>query len=78
VLRELPSLPKPDRNGNYRPSSFGCATIARDIIRDRVKAGLNQKGTGQAGRHFAPRLFAALKPVGTFPPSDDREDRTGH
>jgi DNA-binding XRE family transcriptional regulator len=39
----LPPLPKPDRYGNYPAVEFGCATIARGIIRDRVKAGLNQK-----------------------------------
>ncbi len=40
---DLPALPKPDRKGNYPAIEFGCATIARGIIRDRVKAGLNQK-----------------------------------
>src|SRR3989304_1843934 len=40
---DLPPLPKPDRKGNYPAVEFGCATIARGIIRDRVKAGLNQK-----------------------------------
>jgi DNA-binding XRE family transcriptional regulator len=40
---DLPSLPNPDRKGNYPAVDFGRATIAREIIRDRVKAGLNQK-----------------------------------
>ncbi|MGD0518187.1 MAG: helix-turn-helix transcriptional regulator [Thermoguttaceae bacterium] len=40
---DLPPLPNPDRKGNYPAVEFGCATIARGIIRDRVKAGLNQK-----------------------------------
>jgi DNA-binding XRE family transcriptional regulator len=40
---DLPPLPKPDRKGNYPAVEFGCATIARGIIRDRVKAGLSQK-----------------------------------
>lgn len=40
---DLPPLPKPDRKGNYPAVEFGCASIARGIIRDRVKAGLNQK-----------------------------------
>ena len=40
---DLPPLPKPDRKGNYPAVEFGCATIARSIIRDRVKAGLSQK-----------------------------------
>jgi DNA-binding XRE family transcriptional regulator len=40
---DLPPLPKPDRKGNYPAVEFGCAAIARSIIRDRVKAGLSQK-----------------------------------
>ena len=40
---DLPPLPKPDRKGNYPAVEFGCATIARSIIRDRVKTGLSQK-----------------------------------
>jgi DNA-binding XRE family transcriptional regulator len=40
---DLPPLPKPDANGNYPAVEYGCASIARSIIRDRVKAGLNQK-----------------------------------
>ena len=40
---ELPALPKPDRRGNYPAVEFGFAAIARGIIGDRVKAGLNQK-----------------------------------
>jgi DNA-binding XRE family transcriptional regulator len=44
---DLPSLPKPNRKGDYPAVEFGCATIARGIIRDRVKAGLNQKQLAQ-------------------------------
>ncbi len=40
---DLPRLPKPDAKGNYPAVEYGCASIARSIIRDRVKAGLNQK-----------------------------------
>jgi len=40
---ELPPLPKPDARGNFPAVEYGCATIARGIIRDRVNAGLNQK-----------------------------------
>jgi DNA-binding XRE family transcriptional regulator len=39
----LPPLPEPDRNRNYPAVEYGCASIARSIIRDRLKAGLNQK-----------------------------------
>ena len=40
---DLPPLPRRDRNGNFPAVEFGCAAIARGIIRDRVKAGLSQK-----------------------------------
>ena len=40
---DLPPLPRPDAKGNYPAIEYGCASIARGIIRDRVKAGLNQK-----------------------------------
>jgi DNA-binding XRE family transcriptional regulator len=40
---DLPPLPRPDARGNYPAVEYGCASIARGIIRDRVKAGLNQK-----------------------------------
>jgi ribosome-binding protein aMBF1 (putative translation factor) len=41
---DLPPLPKPDAKGNYPAIEYGCASIARSIIRDRVKASLSQKG----------------------------------
>jgi DNA-binding XRE family transcriptional regulator len=44
---DLPPLPKPDGKGNYPAVEFGCASIARGIIRDRAKAGLNQKQLAQ-------------------------------
>jgi DNA-binding XRE family transcriptional regulator len=40
---DLPPLPKPDAKGNYPAVEYGCVSIARGIIRDRVKAGLSQK-----------------------------------
>ena len=40
---ELPPLPKPDAKGNFPAVDYAKASIARDIIRDRVAAGLNQK-----------------------------------
>jgi DNA-binding XRE family transcriptional regulator len=40
---DLPALPRPDRKGSFPAVEFGCASIARGIISDRVKAGLNQK-----------------------------------
>ena len=39
----LPDLPEPDADGNYPAVQFARATIARNIIRDRVAVGLNQK-----------------------------------
>jgi len=40
---ELPTLPKKDAQGNYPAVEYGCASIARGIIRDRGKAGWSQK-----------------------------------
>ncbi len=40
---DLPPLPEPDAKGNYPAIEYACATIARNIIRDRVAAGLSQK-----------------------------------
>jgi DNA-binding XRE family transcriptional regulator len=39
----LPPLPKADARGNYPAVEYGCASIARGIIRDRSKAGWSQK-----------------------------------
>ena len=36
-------LPDPDSEGNYPAVEFGRTTIARGIIRDRLKAGLTQR-----------------------------------
>ena len=40
---DLPSLPRPDAEGNYPAVQYARATIARGIIRDRVEAGLTQR-----------------------------------
>jgi ribosome-binding protein aMBF1 (putative translation factor) len=39
----LPHCPNADRNGNYPAVEYGRVSIAREIIRDRVAAGLSQK-----------------------------------
>jgi DNA-binding XRE family transcriptional regulator len=39
----LPPLPKPDADGYYPTLEYVRATIARDIIRDRLAAGLTQR-----------------------------------
>src|SRR5438270_8527520 len=39
----LPPLPKPDADGNYPALEYVRAAIARDIIRDRLAAGLTQR-----------------------------------
>ena len=39
----LPPLPDADADGNFPAVQFARATIARNIIRDRVAAGLNQR-----------------------------------
>jgi transcriptional regulator with XRE-family HTH domain len=36
-------LPPPDKNGNYPAVEYCRASIARDIIKDRVAAGLTQR-----------------------------------
>jgi len=41
--RRMKSLPKADAQGNFPALTFVRASLARDIIRDRVAAGLIQK-----------------------------------
>jgi DNA-binding XRE family transcriptional regulator len=40
---ELPPLPEPDANGNYPAVEYARASLARNLIRDRVAAGLPQR-----------------------------------
>ena len=40
---ELPPLPKPDADGNYPAVDYARASLARNIIRKRVEAGLTQR-----------------------------------
>lgn len=40
---ELPPLPDTDSKGNFPAKAYLRASIARDIIRDRVASGLSQK-----------------------------------
>jgi DNA-binding XRE family transcriptional regulator len=40
---ELPPLPEPDADGNYPAVEYARASLARDIIRERVAAGLSQR-----------------------------------
>jgi DNA-binding XRE family transcriptional regulator len=47
---ELPAYPEADAKGNYPAVAYLRVSIARDIIRDRVAAGLTQKElAGRAG-----------------------------
>ena len=46
----LPALPRPDAEGNVPAVQFARATIARNIIRDRVAAGLSQKELARLAR----------------------------
>jgi len=39
----LPPLPEPDARGNYPAVEYARASLARDIIRARVAAGLTQR-----------------------------------
>jgi DNA-binding XRE family transcriptional regulator len=40
---KLPSLPKPDSDGNYPAVEYGRVSMARGIIRRRAEAGLSQR-----------------------------------
>jgi DNA-binding XRE family transcriptional regulator len=40
---DLPPLPEADENGNVPAVQYARATIARNLIRDRVAAGLTQR-----------------------------------
>ena len=42
-IAELPPLPDPDGKGNYPAVEYLRTSIARGIIKDRIKAGLTQK-----------------------------------
>jgi DNA-binding XRE family transcriptional regulator len=42
-LSELPPLPPADEKGNYPAIEYLRASIARNIVKDRIKAGLSQK-----------------------------------
>ncbi len=39
----LPPLPKPAKDGTYPAIEYARASLARKIVRDRTKVGLNQK-----------------------------------
>ena len=43
TLAKAADLPRADADGNRPAVEFATATIARDLIRDRVAAGLSQK-----------------------------------
>ena len=43
IDRDITPLPKPDAKGNYPALDYLRASIARDIIRDRLALGLTQK-----------------------------------
>jgi DNA-binding XRE family transcriptional regulator len=43
ALANLPPLPEPDKDGNVPAVQFARATIARNLVRDRMAAGLTQR-----------------------------------
>jgi DNA-binding XRE family transcriptional regulator len=43
TLANMPALPQPGADGNYPAKEFLRASIARDIITERVKVGLSQR-----------------------------------
>jgi DNA-binding XRE family transcriptional regulator len=42
-VAELPALPAPDRAGNFPAVEYARASIARDIVKSRIEAGLSQR-----------------------------------
>ncbi len=44
---ELPPLPRPDADGNYPAVDYARASLARNIIRGRIEAGLTQLELGK-------------------------------
>jgi DNA-binding XRE family transcriptional regulator len=42
-VAEMPALPKPDKDGNYPAVEYARASLARKIIRDRVRLDLTQR-----------------------------------
>jgi DNA-binding XRE family transcriptional regulator len=40
---QLPPLPEPDEHGNYPAVAYGRASLAREIILDRIRLGLTQR-----------------------------------
>lgn len=42
-LAQLSPFPAPDAEGNYPAVEYARASLARDIVRDRVNAGLSQR-----------------------------------
>jgi DNA-binding XRE family transcriptional regulator len=42
-VAELPALPKADADGNYPAVDYARASLARNLIRNRVEAGLTQR-----------------------------------
>lgn len=42
-VAEMPALPEPDRAGNFPAAEYARASIARDIVRARVEAGMSQR-----------------------------------
>jgi DNA-binding XRE family transcriptional regulator len=52
-VAEMPDLPEPDEKGNYPAVAYARASIARDLIRERVQAGLTQRDLAKrAGVRF--------------------------
>jgi ribosome-binding protein aMBF1 (putative translation factor) len=47
ALAEAPQLPKPNASGNLPALEFARASLARDLVRDRVAAGFSQKELAQ-------------------------------
>src|SRR5947207_2307771 len=47
---ESPTLPRPSTDGNYDAVDYARASLARNIVRDRVNAGLTQRELARLAR----------------------------
>ena len=49
-LAEMPRAPKADERGNFPAVDYARASIARDVVRERLKLGLTQRDLAHLAR----------------------------
>jgi len=49
-VAEMPGIPQADEEGNYPAVEYARASIARDVVRQRVALGLNQRNLARLAR----------------------------